>query len=58
MVLSEDERRELVRRVGSQLTSVQAAQRARIVLLAANGKQNREYCRDDGDWWRASNPLV
>ncbi len=42
IVLSEDERRELVRRVGSKLTSVRAAQRARIVLLAADGKQNKE----------------
>jgi len=42
IVLSEDERRELRRRVGSKLTSVRAVQRARIVLLAADGKQNKE----------------
>ena len=42
IVLSEDERRELVRRIGSKLTSIRAAQRARIVLLAADGKQNKE----------------
>ena len=40
IVLSEDERRELMRRVGSKLTSVRAAHRARIVLLAADRKQN------------------
>ena len=42
IVLSEDERRELVRRIGSRLSSVRAVQRARIVLLAADGKQNKD----------------
>jgi transposase len=42
IVLTEDERRELMRRVDSKLTSVRAAQRARIVLLAAEGNQNKE----------------
>ena len=41
IVLSEGERRELVRRVGSKLTRVRAVQRARIVLLAADGKQDK-----------------
>ena len=42
IVLTEDERRELVRLVRSKLSSVRAVQRARIVLLAADGKQNRD----------------
>ena len=48
IVLSEGERRELVRRVGSKLTSIRAAQRARIVLLAADGKQNKEIAASLG----------
>ena len=42
IVLTEDERRELVRLVRSKLSSVRAVQRARMVLLAADGKQNRD----------------
>ena len=42
IVLTDDERRELVRLVRSRLTSVRGVQRARIVLLAADGKQNKD----------------
>lgn len=40
--LSEEERGELSSLVRSKLTSVRLSQRARIVLLAAEGKQNKE----------------
>lgn len=48
IVLSEDERTELTRRVRSRLTSVRLAQRARIVLLAAAGKQNKDIAEQLG----------
>ena len=41
IVLSEEERIELTRLVRSKLTSLRLVQRARIVLLAAEGKQNK-----------------
>ena len=42
VVLTEEERVELTKLAHSRLTSVRLAQRARIVLLAAEGMQNRE----------------
>ncbi|MBS0457270.1 MAG: IS630 family transposase [Proteobacteria bacterium] len=41
IVLSDEEKAELERLVRSKMTSVRLAQRARIVLLAAQGKQNK-----------------
>jgi transposase len=40
--LTEDERAELMKLVGSRLTSIRLEQRAGIVLLAADGVQNKE----------------
>jgi transposase len=48
IVLSEDERIELNRLVCSKLTSVRLAQRAQIVLLASEGKQNKEIAEQLG----------
>ena len=48
IVLSEDERVELTQLTGSGLTSVRLSQRARIVLLAADGMQNREIAEQLG----------
>src|SRR5882757_10521983 len=42
IVLTDEERAELTRLVRSRLTSVRLAQRARIVLLAADGMQNKD----------------
>ena len=42
IVLNDGEREELTKLVRSKLTSVRLAQRARIVLLAAQGLQNKE----------------
>jgi hypothetical protein len=42
LVLTDEERAELTRLVRSRLTSVRLAQRARIVLLAADGMQNKD----------------
>ena len=42
IVLSEEERSELSKLTSSRLTSVRLNQRARIVLLAAEGLQNRQ----------------
>lgn len=42
IVLTDEERAELERLIRSKLTSVRLVQRARIVLLAAEGKQNKE----------------
>ena len=42
MVLTDKERAELARLVRSKLTSVRLVQRARIVLLAAGGTQNKD----------------
>ena len=41
IVLSDEERAELMRLAHSRLTSVRLAQRARMVLLAADGLQNK-----------------
>ena len=48
IVLTEDERVELTKLSQSRLTSVRLAQRAQIVLLAANGKQNQEIAEEMG----------
>ena len=48
IVLTEDERAELNRLVRSKLTSVRLAQRARIVLLASDGMQNKEIAEQLG----------
>ncbi|MFS8981638.1 IS630 family transposase [Cupriavidus necator] len=42
ILLTDEERTKLTRLVRSKLTSVRLAQRARIVLLAANGMQNKD----------------
>jgi transposase len=42
VVLTDEEKAELERLIRSKLTSVRLVQRARIVLLAAEGKQNKE----------------
>lgn len=42
VVLSEEQEAELTKLVRSQLTSVRLSQRARIVLLAAQGLQNKD----------------
>ena len=42
MVLSDEDRAELSSLVRSRLTSVRLSQRARIVLLAADGMQNKD----------------
>jgi DNA-binding CsgD family transcriptional regulator len=43
--ITRDERRELERRAGSDRVSRRTAQRAQIVLLAAEGVSNREIAR-------------
>ena len=48
IVLTDDERVELTKLSRSQLTSVRLAQRARIVLLAADGMQNKEIAQQLG----------
>ena len=48
IVLTEDERVELKKLTQSRLTSVRLAQRARIILLAANGLQNQEIAEEIG----------
>jgi transposase len=48
IVLSPTERAELERRVRARTSSQQAALRARIVLLAAEGHQNKEIATDQG----------
>ena len=48
VVLTEEERVELTRLAHSRLTSVRLAQRARIVLLAAEGMQNLEIAEQLG----------
>ena len=42
IVLTNEERAELSKLVRSKLTSVRLAQRARIVLLAAKGRQSKD----------------
>ena len=46
--LSDEERRELTRLIRSGLTSVRLAQRARIVLLAADGLRNKAIAEELG----------
>lgn len=48
IVLSEDERAELERRVRARTSSQQAALRARIVLAAAQGRQNKDIAAELG----------
>ena len=48
IVLTDEERAELTRLVRSKLTSVRLAQRARIVLLAADGMQNKDIAEQLG----------
>ncbi|UIF88176.1 IS630 family transposase (plasmid) [Cupriavidus necator] len=47
-MLTDEERTNLTRLVRSKLTSVRLAQRARIVLLAANGMQNKDIAEQLG----------
>jgi transposase len=48
IVLTDDERDELIRLVRSKLTSVRLVQRARIVLLAADGMQSKAIAQQLG----------
>jgi transposase len=48
IVLTDDERAELVKLTRSKLTSVRLVQRARIVLLAAEGMQNKDIAAQLG----------
>ncbi|AGW95368.1 endonuclease DDE [Ralstonia pickettii DTP0602] len=48
IMLTDEERTKLTRLVRSKLTSVRLAQRARIVLLAANGLQNKDIAEQLG----------
>jgi transposase len=48
IVLTDDERAQLTSLVRSKLTSVRLAQRARMVLLAAGGMQNRDIAQQVG----------
>ena len=48
IVLTEEERSELVKLARSKLTSVRLAQRAQIVLLAAEGMQNKDIAEQFG----------
>jgi transposase len=48
IVLTTEERAELTKLVRSRLTSVRQAQRARIVLLAADGMQNKDIAQKLG----------
>ena len=48
IVLTDPERTELMRLVRSKLTSVRLAQRARIVLRASQGLQNKEIAAQLG----------
>lgn len=48
IMLTDEERTKLTRLVRSKLTSVRLAQRARIVLLAANGMQNKDIAEQLG----------
>ena len=48
MVVTEDERLELTRLIRSKRTSVRLSQRARIVLLAADGMQNKDIAEQLG----------
>ena len=48
IVLTDEERAELAKLVRSKLTSVRLMQRARIVLLAADGLQNKDIAEQLG----------
>ena len=48
IVLTDEERAELTRLVRSRLTSVRLVLRARIVLLAADGMQNKDIAEQLG----------
>jgi transposase len=48
IVLTDDERNELMKLVRSKLTSVRLVQRARIVLLAADGMLNKDIAQEVG----------
>ena len=48
IVLTNEERAELTKLVRSKLTSVRLAQRARIVLLAAKGRQSKDIAAELG----------
>ena len=48
IVLTDEEHAELTKLVRSELTSVRLAQRARIVLLAAEGMQNKDIAEQLG----------
>lgn len=48
ILLTEDERAELIKLTSSRLTSVRLSQRARIVLLAADGMQNLQIAEHLG----------
>ncbi|CAN7667299.1 IS630 family transposase [Cupriavidus necator] len=48
ILLTDEEQTKLTRLVQSKLTSVRLAQRARIVLLAANGMQNKDIAEQLG----------
>ena len=45
IILTDEERAELMKRVRSRLTSVRLEQRAGIVLLAADGFQNKDIAQ-------------
>jgi transposase len=46
IVLSDDEKAQLTKLARSKMTSVRLAQRARIVLLAAQGLQNKDIAAE------------
>ncbi len=48
IVLTKEQRKDLTQLVGSKLTSVRLAQRARIVLLAADGWRNKDIADELG----------
>ncbi len=48
IVLTKEQRKDLTKLVGSKLTSVRLAQRARIVLLAADGWRNKDIADELG----------
>jgi len=48
IILTDDERAELLKLAHSKLTSVRLVQRARIVLLAAEGMQNKDIAQQVG----------
>ena len=48
IILTDEEQAELTKRAGSKLSSVRLVQRARIVLLAAGGMQNKDIAEQLG----------